>query len=230
MVRDLSAAIKLLFPMSEDHVRRLLEPLGSDRVRWAVLALSGGDQEKLEHYLHDGLRDYRDVLVGAENFSPEPKGPIVRALPAAEELTFRLLQPELQRLGFFDRLVRTGALVFDPPQDPVAITTAMTKRFARRFGLVKWRGVPLDTARALLLHVMQRSVAAAEVARAPSLVEEFVSFAPVEQVFASSLPEELPLEPDGRPRYRPRPLNYRVAVVLLGQARAWGLWMEHQTG
>lgn len=230
MVRDLSAAIKLLFPTSENEVRRLLEPLADDRVRWAVLALSSGDHEALERYLRDGQRDFRDVLTGAENVSPEPKGPIVRALPAAEALTFRLLEPELHELGFFDRLVRTGALVFDPPQDPVAVAAAMTERFARRFGPVNWRDVPLEEARALLLHVMKRSFAATELARAPGLVREFVSFAPVERALASTLPDELALEPDGRPRYRPGPLNYRVAVVLLGHARAWGLWMEHQTG
>ena len=56
MVRDVNAAIRLLFPGSEDQVRRHLEPLASDRVRWAVLALSYGDPEKFEHYLRDGLR------------------------------------------------------------------------------------------------------------------------------------------------------------------------------
>jgi hypothetical protein len=230
VVRDVNAAIRLLFPGSEDQVRRHLEPLASDRVRWAVLALSYGDPERFEHYLRDGLRDYRDVLMGAESCSPELKGPIVRALPASEELAFRFLRQELEGLGFFDRLVQSGALTFDPPQDPAAVVFALTKRLACGFDTSPWREVPMDTARFLLLHVMKRSFTEAEMARAPNLLEEFVSVAPVKRSFVSNLPEELPIESDGRPHRGSRPLNYKVGVVLLGQARAWGLWMVHAAG
>lgn len=229
MVKDVNAAIRMLFPGTEDQVRTLLEPLAGDRVKWAVLALSYGDLERLQHYLRDGLRDYRDVLAGAESCSPDFKGPIVRALPASEELTFRFLQQELKGLGFFDRLVHGGALAFDPPQDPVIVASALTERFARWFHAANWLEVPMDTARPLLLHVMKRSFTETEIARASNLLENFLSFAPVERSLVSDLPEVLPIKPDGRP-HRGSRLNYRIGVVLLSRARAWGLWMVHGAG
>jgi len=230
MVRDLNAAINLLFPTSQEQVRELLDLLGNDRLKWAVLALSNGDRERLDIHLRDGLRDYRDVIMGAESCSPELEGPIVRALPAAEDLAFRLFRPALERLGFFDRLVRAGALVFDGSPQPTAIASALTERLAPGFGPENWREAPMETARFLLLHVMKRSFTAAETARAPALLEEFLSFAPIERALASSLPHEVPIEPDGRPRTGSGPLNYKVGVVLVGRARAWGLWMEHGAG
>ena len=44
-------------------------PVGALRVRMACLKLAGGDLGKLKHFVDDALRDYRDVLAGAEYLS-----------------------------------------------------------------------------------------------------------------------------------------------------------------
>jgi hypothetical protein len=230
VTRDVEVALKFLFPQRAEQARALLETLRDGPVKWAVLALSEGKESKLASMVREAESDYRNPLMWANSQSREPKGPTVRALPAAEELAFAIHARELERLGFFDRLVRAGAAVFDPPRDPLSVVRALTARAARSFRDPGWREVPLETARFLLLHVMQRSFTAAEMARAPLLLAEFESFAEVKGAFASNDPNELPLQPDGRQRLSPGPLNYQVGVVLLGHARAWGLWMEHGAG
>ncbi len=42
------------------------EPGGRERVQMAILKLSGGDLEKLRHYLKRAQDDFRDVLYWAE--------------------------------------------------------------------------------------------------------------------------------------------------------------------
>jgi len=230
VTRDVEVALKFLFPQRAEKARALLETLREEPVKWAVLALSQGKESKLASLVREAESDYRNPLMWANSQSREPKGPTVRALPAAEELAFAIHARELEGLGFFDRLVRAGAAVFDPPRDPLSVVRALSARAARSFRNPEWREAPLQTARFLLLHVMQRSFTAAEMARAPPLLAEFESFAEVKGAFTSNDPSELPLQPDGRPRLSPDPLNYQVGVVLLGHARAWGLWMEHGAG
>jgi hypothetical protein len=88
----------------------------------------------------------------------------------------------------------------------------------------------LDHARALLLHVMRRSFTDAELLRAPELLREFESFAAIAHAYVTCDPDPLPLREDGRADPSHRPLNYRCGVVLIGTARAWGLWMVHGAG
>jgi hypothetical protein len=151
-----------------------------------------------------------------------------RRLPAGEALEFRLLKAKLERLGFFDRIVRGGAAVVESPYEAKEIATALTERAARSFGPANWREVSMETARFLLLHVMSRNFAPDELAAAPGLLDDFLSFGEPRSALASALPDELPIDPSGRPR--PGPLNYTVGLVLVGEIRAWGLWMEHRSG
>jgi hypothetical protein len=46
----------------------------SERVRLAILTLSGGDMERLRHFTQAAIKDFRDVLHWAEN-PPEPDEP-----------------------------------------------------------------------------------------------------------------------------------------------------------
>jgi len=96
-------------------VRALLSPPVNDRVRWAVLAVSRGDESEVLRCIMEAERDWRDVLQ-AESMSDEPRGSLIRALPRPEELAFRLYARELTRLGFFDRIVFSGTVAFDPPK------------------------------------------------------------------------------------------------------------------
>lgn len=43
-----------------------------DRVIWDILALSGGDSQKLLHCLHTAQLDYRDILYWAEYYDKDP--------------------------------------------------------------------------------------------------------------------------------------------------------------
>ena len=90
MRQDVEAALRFLFGERAGQARTALEPLDSDRVKWAVLALSEGDESQLADLVRAALDDYRDVLLGAEYHGPELTGPIIRALPRAEELAFKL--------------------------------------------------------------------------------------------------------------------------------------------
>src|SRR5262249_908916 len=103
MKRDLDAAISFLFPNKIEEVRTHLGPLPNNRVRWAVLAWSRGDEKELEQHLKYALADWRDVLQ-SESMSDDPKGPGLRALPRPEELAFQLHARDLERLAFFDRM------------------------------------------------------------------------------------------------------------------------------
>jgi hypothetical protein len=49
-----------------DQAREILNPSQDDRVLLAVLALSEGDLERLQHYADAAEADYRDVLYWAE--------------------------------------------------------------------------------------------------------------------------------------------------------------------
>ena len=71
---DLDRLIRREFPPGQvERVRGILARYGSgpgerepDRVRIAVLKLSGGDLERLEHFAELAATDYRDVLAFAE--------------------------------------------------------------------------------------------------------------------------------------------------------------------
>jgi hypothetical protein len=229
MKRDLDAAISLLFPSKVEEIRARLLPLPSDRVRWAVLACSRGDEAEFNGHLKFALRDWRDVLQ-SESMSDDPKGPGLRALPRPEELAFRLHARDLERLAFFDRVVWSGAAAFESPQEPLFIVRALAERMAPHYGPATWAEAPLERARFLLLHVMQRSFANPEIAFAAELSKEFESFAPIERAFVSCDPDPPPILADGKPDRSHGPPNYRIGTVLLGKARAWGLWMVHGSG
>jgi hypothetical protein len=226
MKRDLEEALAFLFPTREAEVQALLAPLVSDRVRWAVLAVSRGDESELLRCVIDAERDWRDVLQ-AESMSDEPRGSLIRALPRPEELAFRLHARELTRLGFFDRIVLSGAVAFDPPKEPLGVVEALTARMASSFGSAKWNEVSLDQARFLLSHIMRRGFSPKEEVKAPQLLAEFESFARAERAFVACDPDPPPITPDGKADRSRRPLNCRIGVVLLSAARAWGLWMTH---
>jgi hypothetical protein len=229
MKRDLDAAISFLFPSQVDQIREHLAPLPNDRVRWAVLACSGGEMKAFDQHLKYALSDWRDVLQ-SESMSDTPKGPGLRALPRPEELAFRLHARDLERLAFFDRVVRSGAAAFDASQEAQGLVRALTERAAPHYGSAAFVEAPPERAHFLLLHVMQRSFADAETARASELLAEFESFATIERSFVSCNPDPPPIQPNGRPDRSGGRLNYRVSIVLLGRARVWGLWMVHGNG
>jgi hypothetical protein len=229
MKRDLDTAISFLFPGKTEEIRARLQPLPNDRVRWAVLACSWGDEAEFSQHLKYALADWRDVLQ-SESMSDDPKGPGLRALPRPEEVAFQLHARDLERLAFFDRIVWSGAAAFDPPMEPVFIVRALTERAAPRFGSATWVQASLEYVRFLLLQVLQRSFTAAEIAQAPHLLHEFESFVPIERAYVSGDPDPPPISADGKPDPSRGRLNYRIGVVLLGKARAWGLWMLHSSG
>ena len=69
----LDRKITSIFPNKEDQIRQLLSEYGkedyergSNRVKLAILKLSGGSIEKVKEYVQDAKKDYRDVLAWAE--------------------------------------------------------------------------------------------------------------------------------------------------------------------
>ena len=83
MEDELVREVRSRFGASADAVTDLLAEYGSDRshrepdrVRRAILTLSGSDEDRLLHYVEVALMDYRDVLWWAEHPKPpdEPMG------------------------------------------------------------------------------------------------------------------------------------------------------------
>lgn len=73
--------VRAVFGADTDEVLGLLDTYGEepwhrepDRVRRAILKLSGGDMAKLRHNVDRAKSDYRDVLYFAE-YPPDPSEP-----------------------------------------------------------------------------------------------------------------------------------------------------------
>jgi hypothetical protein len=65
---EVEALLERLFPAPvTDQARRLLSPIRDDRLLHAILGMSDGDLERLQHFREVAEAEPRDVLLWAES-------------------------------------------------------------------------------------------------------------------------------------------------------------------